>query len=192
METRLKYLKQGTKKQSMKSVQLKKFGEIWDEIDGVKIDKWKSNGDNTLNLNTFEGMLGANVSFVGNATLTVNDSGYFERTEIELRKILGGSNNYQSLGHIYKTACLDDDQYRKQTAPQGLFYTFETPGYSLNDNQQKKTTSFMAKGAIWEFKHIGQESFNGFIDNLYETINHSINEVALNSANSVAGNGKEL
>ena len=172
MKTKLKNLNS-----DIKFNQLNMINKILNEIDFVKTGSLGADdNEHMLNeKNSFEGAIGASVYFVGNDTFASGDNGLFKRTEIELRKHLN-QNNYQSLCRIYKTACLDNYMCRRQIGAQDLLVTIETPDCFNNNGQNTKTTSFKTKHGLLNVKHNAQESVNGFIHDLYYTVDSSIKD----------------
>lgn len=171
MKTKLRNLKE-----DIKFNQLNMLSEILNEIDFVKNNSWGSDNVNfDKEKNSFTGALGSKVYFVGTDTLTAGDNGLFQRTEIELRQRLNAEEE-QSLCRIYKTVGMERYMNRKGTKPSDLLVTVVTPDCFKNNGQSTKNTAFKMKHGLLSVKHTAQESVNGFINNLYHTVNDSIKD----------------
>lgn len=184
------------KLEQLKSDQLKIVGtvsKILREIDYVKTDCVRSDDDNLLNQgNAFEGVLGANVYFVGRDMVIEGDNGLLKRTEVELRKHSDETGHEdQSLCHIYQTTCWDRSLCRRPNALKDLLITLVTPN-CLKQEKHSQKMAIKTKNGLLNVHCTAQESPINFVNYLYYTVSSSIRHVASERENYGADSNKIL
>lgn len=183
------------KLEQLKSDQLKMVStvnKILHEIDYVKTDSVRSDDDLLNQGNTFEGVLGANVYFVGHDMVIESNNGLLKRTEVELRKHSDEtSHEDQILCHIYQTTCWDRRFCRRPNALKDLLITLVTPN-CLKQEKNAQKMAIKTKNGLLNIHCTAQESPIRFVNHLYYTVCSSIRDVASERENYGADSNKIL
>lgn len=182
------------KSEQLRFDQLKMVSTVNKILRGINFVKNNSMGlvsDDLLNQNNgFDGMLGADLYYVGHDALVEVENYLLKRTEINLYKRTETSKKGQNLCHIFQTTRWNNNQYRGYNAPEDSLITLETPNV-MKQHEKVQRTTVKTKNGLLDVYHTAQESPFHFINYLYFVINESIRNAGTETGDG-DGTGKIL